>query len=91
VCLGNITDIVEIVGSTHVKVTGLMSAGVDPHLYKASQGDIKKLDDAQIIFYNGLHLEGKMVEIFEKMEKQKPTVAESDKIEMTIVKMKQPT
>ncbi|MDQ0875511.1 manganese/zinc/iron transport system substrate-binding protein [Paenibacillus sp. V4I3] len=79
--VGMITDIVENVGSTHVKVTGLMNAGVDPHLYKASQGDIKKLDDAQIIFYNGLHLEGKMVEILEKMGKQKPTVAVSDKID----------
>jgi manganese/zinc/iron transport system substrate-binding protein len=52
-----------------------MKSGVDPHLYKASQGDIKKLDDANMIFYNGLHLEGKMVDIFEKMEKDKPTIA----------------
>lgn len=79
--IGMIADIAQNVGSTHVKVTGLMNAGVDPHLYKASQGDIKKLDDAQIIFYNGLHLEGKMVEILEKMGKEKPTVAVSDKID----------
>ncbi|MDD9267974.1 metal ABC transporter solute-binding protein, Zn/Mn family [Paenibacillus sp. GCM10023248] len=79
--IGMITDIVEHVGKEHVKVTGLMNAGVDPHLYKASQGDIKKLDEAQIIFYNGLHLEGKMVEILEKMGKQKPTVAVSDNID----------
>nr|WP_246294433.1 zinc ABC transporter substrate-binding protein [Paenibacillus planticolens] len=79
--IGMITDIAQNVGSTHVKVTGLMNAGVDPHLYKASQGDMKKLDDAQIIFYNGLHLEGKMVEILEKMGKEKPTVAVSDKID----------
>ncbi|MFC3884938.1 metal ABC transporter solute-binding protein, Zn/Mn family, partial [Bacillus songklensis] len=48
---------------------------VDPHLYKASQGDMKKLDEAELILYNGLHLEGKMGEIFEKMEKQKPVIA----------------
>lgn len=72
---GMITDIVKQVGGEHVEVTGLMSPGVDPHLYKASQGDIRKLESAQIIFYNGLHLEGKMTEIFENMAKQKTTVA----------------
>ncbi|MEC0209517.1 zinc ABC transporter substrate-binding protein [Paenibacillus ehimensis] len=73
--IGMIADIVKQVGGAHVEVTGLMKAGVDPHLYKASQGDLKKLDRADIIFYNGLHLEGKMTDVFEKMEKTKPTVA----------------
>lgn len=73
--IGMIADVVKQVGGEHVQVTGLMKSGVDPHLYKASQGDVKKLDQAQIIFYNGLHLEGKMIEIFEQMTKQKPTVA----------------
>jgi manganese/zinc/iron transport system substrate-binding protein len=44
-----------------------MGSGVDPHLYKASEGDVSKLVNANIIFYNGLHLEGKLVEVFEKM------------------------
>nr|WP_235749659.1 zinc ABC transporter substrate-binding protein [Neobacillus bataviensis] len=73
--IGMINDIVKNVGGNHVDTTGLMKSGVDPHLYKASQGDIKKLDTADIIFYNGLHLEGKMVDIFEKMAKKKPTIA----------------
>ncbi|WP_421385470.1 metal ABC transporter solute-binding protein, Zn/Mn family [Bacillus salacetis] len=73
--IGMINDIVENVGGEHVDAVGLMKSGVDPHLYKASQGDIRKLDEADMIFYNGLHLEGKMTEIFEKMEKQKPTIA----------------
>ncbi|MFJ5762959.1 metal ABC transporter solute-binding protein, Zn/Mn family [Neobacillus sp. NPDC093182] len=73
--IGMIADVVKNVGGEHVEVTGLMKSGVDPHLYKASQGDIKKLEDADLIFYNGLHLEGKMVDIFEKMSKEKPTVA----------------
>lgn len=78
--IGMITDIVKEVGGEHVEVTGIMKAGVDPHLYKASEGDIGKLDKAEIIFYNGLHLEGKMVEILEKMGKKKPTVAVSKNI-----------
>lgn len=79
--VGMITDVVKQVGGEHVIVTGLMKAGVDPHLYKASEGDINKLEQADIIFYNGLHLEGKMVEIFEKMTNKKPTVAVSDNID----------
>ncbi|MBE9914802.1 zinc ABC transporter solute-binding protein [Paenibacillus donghaensis] len=84
--IGMITDIVGQVGGEHVAVTGLMKAGVDPHLYKASQGDIEKLDQADVIFYNGLHLEGKMVEIFEKMAKKKMTVAVSDYVDHSILR-----
>jgi len=54
-------------GQDSISVSALMGPGVDPHLYKASQGDIKKLMDADLIIYNGLHLEGKMTELFEKM------------------------
>jgi len=64
-----ITDLVENIGGNNINIEGLMGSGVDPHLYKASEGDVSKLVDADIIFYNGLHLEGKLVEVFEKMEK----------------------
>lgn len=84
--IGMITDIVENIGGEHVEVSGLMKAGVDPHLYKASQGDIRKLDEADIIFYNGLHLEGKMVDIFEKMNKEKPTFAVTDNIDKSLLR-----
>ncbi|MDT0555484.1 metal ABC transporter solute-binding protein, Zn/Mn family [Patiriisocius hiemis] len=63
-----ITDLVKHIGGNTIEVQGLMGAGVDPHLYKASEGDVTKLYNADIIFYNGLHLEGKLVEVFEKME-----------------------
>ena len=62
-----ITDLVKNVGGDMINTQGLMGAGVDPHLYKASAGDVTKLATADIIFYNGLHLEGKLVEVFEKM------------------------
>lgn len=69
-----ITDLVENIGGDLVEVSGLMGSGVDPHLYKASEGDVTKLTRADVIIYNGLHLEGKMVDIFEQMERQKKTV-----------------
>lgn len=65
-----ITDLVQNIGGDLIEVNGLMGAGVDPHLYKASEGDVSKLFNADVIFYNGLHLEGKLIEVFEKMERQ---------------------
>ena len=62
-----ITDLVKNIGGDHINLQGLMGSGVDPHLYKASEGDVTKLVNANVIFYNGLHLEGKLVEVFEKM------------------------
>ena len=61
-----ITDLVENIGGDLINLQGLMGSGVDPHLYKASEGDVSKLANADLIFYNGLHLEGKLVEVFEK-------------------------
>ena len=70
-----LTDLVKNIGGDLINLQGLMGAGVDPHLYKASEGDVSKLFNADVVFYNGLHLEGKLVSIFEKMEAQKTTVA----------------
>ena len=75
-----ITDLVKNIGGEHINLQGLMGSGVDPHLYKASEGDVSKLANADIIFYNGLHLEGKLVEVFEKMKTIK-TVAISDTLD----------
>lgn len=69
-----ITDLVRQVGGDRVEVTGLMGPGVDPHLYKASQGDVEALLDADAVFYNGLFLEGRMGDILEKTGQQTPTV-----------------
>ena len=68
-----ITDLVKNIGGDAINVQGLMGSGVDPHLYKASEGDVTKLVDADIIFFNGLHLEGKLVDVFEKMSSQTKT------------------
>lgn len=77
---GMIADVAREVGGAYVDVAGLMGPGVDPHLYKASQGDIRKLEQAKVIFYNGLHLEGKMTDILEKMSKSKIVKAVSENI-----------
>jgi manganese/zinc/iron transport system substrate-binding protein len=65
-----IRELVSEIGGNAIEVRGLMGAGVDPHLYKASEGDVNLLFNADIVFYSGLHLEGKMQDIFEKMDRQ---------------------
>jgi manganese/zinc/iron transport system substrate-binding protein len=72
---GMIADLVRNIGGDSLEVVALMGPGVDPHLYKATQGDLKKLTDADLILYNGLFLEGKMGEVFDKLSKNRPVYA----------------
>ena len=80
---GMIADGIKNIVGDKAEVIALMGAGVDPHLYKATQGDIQKLASADIIIYNGLHLEGKMADVFHKLAKKKTVIAVSDGIEPT--------
>tara|TARA_B100000809_G_scaffold61009_1_gene57616 strand:- start:8559 stop:9485 length:927 start_codon:yes stop_codon:yes gene_type:complete len=75
---GMIADAVNNIVGDSAEVLSLMGPGVDPHLYKVTQSDIKKLLNADVIVYNGLHLEGKMGEILEQMGEKKPVIAVSD-------------
>ncbi|HQU08476.1 MAG TPA: zinc ABC transporter substrate-binding protein, partial [Opitutales bacterium] len=61
-------------GGNYASVDGLMGPGVDPHLYKATAKDLQKLSQADLVFYNGLMLEGKMHETFTNMAKRKKPV-----------------
>lgn len=65
--VGMVTDVVRNIGGDLVAVTGLMGPGIDPHTYKPRASDITTLGDADIIFYGGLSLEGRMTETFEKI------------------------
>jgi len=78
---GMVADQVRNIGGKHVQVVALMGAGVDPHLYKASPADVSQLSRADIIFYSGLHLEGKLAELLERMAARKPTVAVAERID----------
>lgn len=78
---GMIGDAVKNIAGDKATVVSLMGPGVDPHLYKATQGDLTELRKADIIVYNGLHLEGKMQEIFTELAKTKKVFAVSDGID----------
>jgi manganese/zinc/iron transport system substrate-binding protein len=73
--IGMIGDVVENVGGECVTVTTLMAPGVDPHLYKAGARDVHTLQNADVIFYSGYHLEGALGEVLEAFQKRKHVVA----------------
>ncbi len=77
---GMIYDAVRCIAQDSVQATALMGPGVDPHLYKATQGDLGKLNNADIIFYNGIFLEGKMGDILEKQARLKAVYAVAEHI-----------
>ena len=77
---GMIADAVRNIGQDRVSVHALMGPGVDPHLYKASAGDVTRMMNADIIFYNGLHLEAKLGDILAVTGETRPVIAIAEAI-----------
>lgn len=80
--VGMIADVAANIGGTCVEVRALMGPGVDPHLYSATERDVEYLFDADVIFYGGLHLEARMIDVFEQVREglHKPVVAVSERV-----------
>ncbi|MEM9325571.1 MAG: zinc ABC transporter substrate-binding protein [Bacteroidota bacterium] len=77
---GMLYDAVVNIGGDAIQATSIMGPGVDPHLYKATQGDLSRLTAADLIVYNGLYLEGKMAEILGKLSSRKKIIAAAEAI-----------
>jgi manganese/zinc/iron transport system substrate-binding protein len=78
--IGMVADVVTNIGGERVAVSALMGEGIDPHLYKASPADVSQLNRADLVLYSGLHLEGKLAELLERMARRKPTVAIAERV-----------
>ncbi|GAU75908.1 manganese ABC transporter periplasmic-binding protein SitA [Fusibacter sp. 3D3] len=63
-----LADLARVIGGDAIEVQALMGPGIDPHLYNASAGDVDKMSKADLLVYSGLHLEGKMGDIFENLK-----------------------
>lgn len=72
---GQVAELLRRVGGEHVQVTALMDYDVDPHMYKPRSSDVDQLNKADAIFYSGLHLEGRMADLFVQHARKKPTYA----------------
>jgi manganese/zinc/iron transport system substrate-binding protein len=76
-----VADIVRHVGGEHVEVSQIMGAGVDPHLYRATRDDVQRITKADIVFYSGLMLEGKMIDRLVTVGRKKPVWAVTELID----------
>ncbi|MBT4757767.1 MAG: zinc ABC transporter solute-binding protein [Opitutae bacterium] len=79
--VGMITDIVRNIVGDYAQVEGIIGEGVDPHLYQPTRSDVVKLSTADVVFYNGLLLEGKMTNVLMRVAKSgKPVKAVTEAI-----------
>jgi manganese/zinc/iron transport system substrate-binding protein len=79
---GMIADIVRVLAGERAEVTALMGEGVDPHLYRATRSDMARMLEADVIFYNGLLLEGKMTDALVRVARSgKPVFAVTELID----------
>lgn len=79
--VGMVTDIVTHVAGERANVHGLIGSGVDPHLYYPTRSDVIALQNADVVFYAGLMLEGKLSGTLEKIGRVKPVFAVTEKID----------
>lgn len=80
--VGMVADLVREIGGSRLEVTQLLGAGVDPHLYKPTRDDVQAILSSDIVFYNGLMLEGKMSEVFELSGRSRPTCAVGGQLQL---------
>jgi manganese/zinc/iron transport system substrate-binding protein len=85
-----IADATKRIAGEHWKVECLMGPGVDPHKYQPSASDLGKLSGAKLVLFNGLHLEGKMVDVLEKPAKGRKAVAVTRSIPETDLHKSEP-
>lgn len=81
-----IADVVKHIVDNKLEVVSLMGPGIDPHTYKAKSHDSEILSSADLILYNGLHLEGKMEEVFAQLTAQGKAYAVSQGIERDLLR-----
>ena len=79
--VGMVAELVRNVGGEHVQVTQICGSGVDPHLYKPTRDDVQTIMGADVVFYCGLMLEGKMADVLKKISSNKPVFAVTEAID----------
>jgi len=78
---GMITDLTKHIAGDRAQVNGLIQSGIDPHLYQPTRKDIQSLMSADLVFYNGLLLEGKMTDALIRVAKTTPVHAVTEELD----------
>lgn len=79
---GMIADLVRKIGGDQIHVEQLIRSGIDPHLYRPVTDDVRSIAGADIVFYNGLNLEGRMISILSSSQLRSKRVAVCEKIDL---------
>ena len=77
-----LADVVAQVGQDRIELTRLMPTGVDPHSYVATPQDVRQLNEAHVIFLNGLGLEESLMPILENLDRDVPLVVVNAGVEL---------
>lgn len=81
---GMIGDLVRGVAGQALAVETMIGEGVDPHLFRPTRNDIARILRADVLFYNGHRLEGRMHEVLERAAAQgKPALAVAESVPRT--------
>ncbi|MFU8859754.1 MAG: metal ABC transporter solute-binding protein, Zn/Mn family [Cyclonatronaceae bacterium] len=72
---GMVRDAAEQIGGDLFRIDGIMGPGVDPHLYRATPADIRRMEQADLLLYNGLLLEGRLADILDRIGSRSFAVA----------------
>lgn len=83
--VGMVADLVRHVGGEPVDVVQMMGSGVDPHLYKATRDDLRRIVAADAVFYSGLMLEGKMIDALVKVARTKPVYSVTERLDESLL------
>lgn len=83
--VGMITDVVRQVAGQRAEVVGMLGPGVDPHIYRPTRDDSALLASADIVFYNGYMLEGRMTHILERIGENKPVIALAQRLDKNLL------
>jgi manganese/zinc/iron transport system substrate-binding protein len=77
-----ITDLARQIGQDRVQVVGIMQPGMDPHSYEATPSDVIWFRKADLVMYNGLHLEGRLLDMIASSGATAVAIAEDDRIKL---------
>ena len=61
-----LADLARQVGGDRVEVNSLLPAGADPHTYELTPGRVADIAGADLVFANGLGLEGNVLDVIEE-------------------------
>lgn len=67
---GMVNDIVKQVAGKRATIHNIIGEGIDPHLFRPTRSNVVELMSADVVFYSGLMLEGKMADILVKISRR---------------------